>query len=108
MAGTEAFLGLMQADPETLPGVPTNQQIIEEDDELRGKVDDLTPAVRSGYLQMWQMTYVREQIQNQTAEELALLHDEVYQELCSPDLLERRSWPLRFVLNAVNSAHPQK
>lgn len=108
MSNVENFLELLATDPEQLPGVPSNQQIIEDDEELKkSNFTDLTPLVRSGYLEMWRFNHVREQIGALSKVALDALHDEAYSELQNPDVPERRADQVRFILNAVNSAHPE-
>lgn len=106
MSYVEEFVELLHTDPETLEGVPSNEEIIAANESvLKGRQpQEISDAVRSGFLQMWQMGYVRDTILGLSFEESDYLVEVVREEMADKTLSERRAFDVRFIFQAAQSA----
>lgn len=101
MSELARIVSFMHADPETLPGVPSNpeiiQQIIDANKPLKVEMDDLTEGERRGFLQMWQTGFVRDAIMTRDSDSLNEVYSDSAWELENPDITARRLQDLRFI-----------
>ncbi len=102
-ANPETYLAMYRADPETLPGAPSNEAIIAKYPELQKSNKPLTSGERLGFLEMWQLAEVPETILGLDDHSLASLTDSAGKELAAIVSTERRIADLRRIHTAARN-----
>lgn len=101
------FIKLLHTDPEILPGVPTNEQLVIQIDQSNRPFRferALSPGERTGFLEMWRLTYVRETMTRLETDDLQALNAEARTELYDPELLASRLDDVRFIVSTAGQA----
>jgi hypothetical protein len=86
MKSIEEYRHFLQSDPETLVGVPSDDEIISSNPDLKRWSISLTDGERIGFLQIWQMGKARSAMNDLNVPELQNLRDELDATLAEPHL----------------------
>src|SRR5688572_10268480 len=99
MTSPDRLIEIMHADPAALVGAPTNDELMESH-SLRA----VSEEVRSGFLQMWKVDFVREKISKSGYAEVNDLYAAVTDELVTLEEVEQRIRDLRFLQQCLATA----
>ncbi|HVX24372.1 MAG TPA: hypothetical protein VG992_03475 [Candidatus Saccharimonadales bacterium] len=98
----ETVIAMLHTDPETIPGVPTNEEIIEaHQDQKKLGMTSLSAGERQGFLEMWRFGQVRDYIVDLDTASLTSIVQDSSVELESIDPTDSRVRDLRFVYGAA-------
>jgi hypothetical protein len=90
---TDTFKALFHSNPETFPGVPTDDEIKEQN-----KLDRLpTTAERQGFLEMWRFEYMRQRMETIPDDELEDIIQQTSERLEELAVIEREIRELRII-----------
>jgi hypothetical protein len=100
---TERYIEMLHVDPETFPDVPTNEDIIRGDATLESLQRPLTDKERTGFLEMWRTSKVREEIASATDDDLEQIVDECGSVLEELTGVEREIFDRRLIMSEAQN-----
>ena len=91
------FINILNTDPGTMTGVPSDAEIIAAN-KLSGA--QLTDGVRQGFLEMWSFVHAKDVLSEMPVPVLEEIHTQAREKMADPELPVTEFEDIRFAVNA--------